>query len=190
MLFELQPGALPDGYCESILSLAAAKAHLRVLHSSEDDVIEALRDAAVDMIEQMTSLYLARRDGLVWKSTGFGAGMVLGRGPRAEVASIAYDDTAGVEVVLAADDWRIGPHGRLLPGYGKSWPGNCGGEVRVTFSAGFDDVTTEKPALVTAVKMMLARLFDIRSDVVTGTIVADVPHGVAAICNLHRMPVV
>ncbi len=189
MMFELQPGALPDGYGESVLSLVAAKAHLRVVSSGEDDLVEALRDAAVDMVERMTSLYLARREGIVWKGSGFAPSMVLGRGPAVEVVSVAYDGTGGAEVTLTADDWRLGPHGRLLPAYGKAWPSDCTGEVRVTFDAGYGGAGAEAcpPVLVTAVKMMLAQFYDIRGAVITGTISSEVPLGVAHICAMHRM---
>lgn len=190
MLFELKPGLVPVGYGESILSLAAAKAHCRVISDDDDDLIAALRDAAVDAVEQMTMLYLAARTDLQWVGAGFGADMVLGKGPNAVVTAIEYDDAAGVVQSLDAGAWRIGVHGRILPAVGTRWPDDLGGEVRITFDAGFADVGLEAPALITAVRMLTAHFYDNREAVVTGTITAEVPMGVMRLISLYRMPVI
>ena len=189
MLFELKPGLVPEGYGESILSLAAAKAHCRVLTTDDDDLIEALRDAAVDAVEQMTMKYLAPRTGLIWVGAGFGADMVLGKGPDADITAIEYDDTAGVVQTLDAGAWRIGVHGRILPAVGTSWPSDCGGEVRITFDAGFA-AGAVPGALVAAVRMLTVHFYDNREAVITGSIAVDVPFGVQQLVNLHRMPVI
>lgn len=190
MLFQLAPAAVPADYGEGILPLVAAKAHLRVVDDEDDDLIAALRDAAIDMVEGCCGLFLARRTDLVWESTGFGPRMMLGRGPAAQVASVTYRGPGGSTVTLAADKYRLGPHGRLLPAFGTEWPSDCEGLVTVTFDAGFEDVAAEQPKLLAAVRMALTTLYDIRGDVVTGTIVASVPMGVRAICDSVRMPVI
>lgn len=188
MLFEINPGLMPAGYGESILPLVAAKAHLRVVEDDDDDLIAALRDSAVDMIERYCSLYLARRTGLVWTGSGFSGRMHLGRGPDVEVTSVAYAGPLG-SVTLAPADWRLGVGGRLLPAFGGAWPGDCQGTVTVTFAAGYSDVAAQAPSLVAAVKMALTQLYDLRSAVVTGTIINELPFGVRAICDAVRMPV-
>ncbi len=190
MLFELKPGLVPEGYGESILSLAAAKAHCRVLTTDYDDLIAALRDAAVDAVEQMTAMYLAPRTGLVWEGAGFGPAMVLGKGPNADITAIDYDDATGTVVSLSAGDWRIGPHGRVLPGIGTSWPSDCAGTVRITFDAGLEDGDGRRASLTAAVRMLVAHFYDNREAVITGSIAVNVPMGVQTIVNLHRLPVI
>lgn len=188
MLFEIDPGLMPAGYGESILSLVAAKAHLRVVEDDDDDLIAALRDSAVDMVERYCSLYLARRTGLVWTGSGFSGRMHLGRGPDAVVDSVAYTGPSG-SVALTTADWRLSVGSRLLPAFGGAWPADCRGAVTVTFSAGYEDVERQAPSLIAAVKMALTQLYDLRSAVVTGTIINELPFGVRAICDAVRMPV-
>jgi uncharacterized phiE125 gp8 family phage protein len=190
MIFELDPGAMAAGYGEAVLSLADAKAHLNVIEDHDDTLIAALRDAAVDFVERRSSLFLRPRTGVIWHGAGFGPMMKLGRGPVTAVTAVSYRDRAGATVNLVADDWRVGPGGRLLPAYGKAWPSDVGGGVMVTFSAGFTSVATEAPALISAVRMMLAHLYDNREAVVTGTITSEVPMGVAQMISLYRSPVI
>ena len=86
MLFQLTPSAMPEGYGEAVLPLAEAKAWARVLYDDEDTVLELLRDAAVDGVEQFTSLYLRPRAGIVatfagsGRACGWGAGRWRRRG--------------------------------------------------------------------------------------------------------------
>ena len=189
MHFELQPGILPVDYGEGILSLADAKAHCRVLGSHDDDLIAALRDSAVDLVEQMTNLYLARRTGLTWYGSGFGPRMVLGRGPATVVTGVSYIGEGGVVTPIATNGWQVAPGGRVLPAFGACWPADIEGGVTIIFDAGFTDVAREAAGLVTAVRMMTAHLYDNRDAVVTGTIATEVPLGVKALCASRRMPV-
>lgn len=189
MHFELLPGLLPVDYGESVLSLDAAKAHLNLVEDHDDDLVAALRDAAVDMTERYTSLYLARRTDVTWQGEGFGSRMVLARGPAAVIASIAYENGAAEPLPLADSDWRIGPGGRILPAFGGCWPGDCRGLVTITFDAGFTDVAREAPALLAAVRFMLAHLYDNRDAVVVSATTAEIPLGFRAMCDAWRMPV-
>lgn len=188
MHFELQPAALPSGYCDGILPLAAAKAHCRVTHVAEDDLIEALRDAAIDLVERMSGLSIGERTGLLWVGAGFGPVMRLSPGPVTAVTGIAYDGPTG-EVTLTSDDWRLGPHGRLLPAYGTDWPADCEGNVRVTFNAGYGS-TTRPSALLSAVRMMTAHMYENREAVAGGQARMEVPLGVRQMVNAVRMPVI
>lgn len=189
MTFELDPGLIPVDYDEGILSLDMAKAHLRVLDDDEDDLIAALRGAAIDMVERYTGLFLGRREAIVWTGDGFGARMTLGRGPKPSVIAFAYTALAG-STVLAADRYRVSAHGLIVPAHGLVWPTDGTGAVTITFDAGFTDVAREAPSLVTAVKLMLGTLFVNRESVVTGVSAIEMPMGFKAMCDLHRMPVI
>ena len=88
------------------LTLAEAKAHLRVVDDSENDHIAGLIRAAADMIERDTGLVLRQRAVSVafegWATNGRQR-LPLWRGPVVSVTAVAYDDEAGAEQVLAAN---------------------------------------------------------------------------------------
>lgn len=190
MLFTLVPTSIDDAYGEAILSLAQAKAHLRVDTSDEDDLIKALRNASIDMVQQYSGTRLKLTTGMVARFDNFGEGMRAGVGPAATVAvtAVSYVDVAGATVNMTSTDWRVGVDGRLLPAIGASWP-VAEGPVTVTFSAGF--AAGQCPgALVSAVKLMLGHLYANREAVVTSGTVSELPLGVQTLCALYRVPVI
>lgn len=192
MLFHLTPTAPAEGYGEALLPLADAKAWLRLESGDddEDDLIAALRDAALNMVEQYCGIRLAAQTGLVAQFAAFGPGMRMGIGPAATVTvqSIAYLDAAGTSVSLTSGDWRVAVDGALLPGIGRSWP-VASGSVTVTFSAGYPSGAAPAP-LISAAKMFLAHLYANREAVVVGTINSELSLGFTSICAPYRMPVI
>lgn len=190
MLFHLTPTAPAEGYGEALLPLVEAKAWVRVIADDDDDLIGALRDAAINMVEQYTGTRLALTTGLVARFEGFGPGMRMGVGPAAsvDVQSVSYVDASGTTVTLADGAWRVAVDGALVPAIGTCWPVSSG-PVTVTFDAGFAAGAAPSP-LITAAKMFLAHLFENREAVVLGTITSEVPMGFMMLCAPYRMPVI
>lgn len=196
MLFQITPSAIPEGYGEALLPIDDAKAWLRVFDDEQDLLIAALRDAALDAVEQYCGVYLGPRTGMVASFAGFGTGMRVGRGPAAGLAvtAVSYVDSAGVAVEMVAPeegvagDWRVAVGGSLVPAIGACWPVSYG-PVTVTFDAGFA-AGTAPPGLITAAKMFMATLFSNRETVVTGATVEELPLGFKMLCDQHRMPVI
>lgn len=186
MSFALVPLA-SDG--EAVLSLEDAKLHLRVDadDDGEDTLIASLRDGAVAAVEFYTKVMLVAAE-RTWLGR-FGSRIVLGTGPVTAVSAISYLDTAGADVDLVVGDWRLAL-GELVPGVGKRWPTAADGDgvVTVTFMAGYTDLT--RPAtLVTAVRLMLAYLYENRGDApVDG--VAGLSPGAQSWCDLTRLPTI
>lgn len=188
MLFQIAPSAVPEGYGEALLPLAACKAWLRILDDEFDPLIDALRDAAIDAVEQYTGCYLAPRTGLVATFAGLddAAPMRLGRGPEASISvqSVAYVDSTGAATAMDGSTWRW-TVGGLLPAIGTSWPIGAS-QVAVTFSAGFPAGTC--PAgLITAAKMFVAHLFANPEAVVTQGAAGELPLGFRMLCDQHRL---
>lgn len=189
MIFTLSPTAWSEDYGEDIVSLDAVRAHCRVDGEDEDDLLTALRDAAINMVEQYAGVRLAPLGGLVATFPRFGTGMRIGIGPASTlvVTGIRWRNSEGAATDLAAGDWRVDPSGALVPGWGKSWPA-AAEEVSVTFNVGFGAGECP-PALVTAVKMFTAHLFANRESVITGTISGEIPLGFRMLCDQYREPV-
>ncbi|MBY8826116.1 head-tail connector protein [Sphingomonas colocasiae] len=176
---------LAVSYGEDVLSLEAAKAHLRVDadDDAEDAVIGAFRDAAITAVELYTKVMLGSAT-RTWQGR-FASRMVLGTGPVTEVTAISYLDPYGDAISLSASDWRLAL-GELVPGIGKSWPmaAQDDGVVTVTFTAGYSDET--RPGnLVQAVKLMLSHLYENRGDDVS-----ELSPGARAWCDLTRLPTI
>ncbi|WP_411340315.1 head-tail connector protein [Sphingopyxis sp. J-6] len=189
MIFTLDLSAMPEDYGDAVVSLEAAKAHLRVLEDDEDDLIAALRDAAVQMVENYTGLVLQPREGeaaMVWRAEGLpiGAGPVsMGCRPVREVLSVTYLDFAGAEQTVDVGTLRIVDQGSIAAAPGANWPAGVAGGVVVTFAAGLDDVP---PALVTAVKMFLATLYAQRETIVLRGAAGEITAGFKMLCQPYR----
>lgn len=188
-MFELAPFGLPAGYGNSILPLADAKAHLAIAaeETEFDDLIEAFRDAAVQMVEQYCGVILAPRtgaDALVWRAEALPSRVRLGLRPVTAVTAIGYLDGNGVEQALSPASVRLGLGGEVLPVVGASWP--TGNGFSITFEGGFTDAE-RPPALAQAVRMFMAHLFLHREAVVaTGSAGGEVPFGFRALCSPFR----
>lgn len=189
MLLALVPAALPDGYGDALLPLAAARTWLRVDGGEEDDLIAVLRDIAVDAVERYVNCRLAPVPNMVARFDGFGPRMRLGWGPASTVAvaSIAYADAGGGSVEMGAGSWRVGVDGSILPAVGRGWP-SAGGDVTVTFTAGYPAGACP-PSLIGGVKLMLTTLYQHRDALMSEGLEAAVPAGVVMACrHLRELP--
>ena len=189
MQFELGHVPMPEGYGDAILSLDACKAHLRVLDDSEDGLIAALRDAAIEYVERYCGVKLGAQTGLAWRAerlpSAASAHVDLAVRPVTAITSISWRAGNGAQVEGAVADFRISEAGALRPAVGKNWPSGAAGEVEVTFSAGYEEGAAPA-SLLSAVKMMLGHLYMNREAVVTSGMAGEVPLGVAALCAPFR----
>lgn len=189
MIFTLDIAALPDGYGDAVLPIEEAKAHLHVLEDDEDDLIAALRDAAVEMVEQYCGVILNPRvgeDAMVWRAECLPAGTApvsLGRGPVTKIVSATYLDAGGETQSIDVAALRIVDQRSIVPVPGARWPVAPAGGVVVTFEAG---LAAAPAALVAAARMFLATLFLHRETVATQGAVAEVPQGFAMLCRPYR----
>lgn len=99
------------------------------------------------------------------------------------VARVAYTDTNGDEQVLVeGTDYRVvTDHDPIFiePVFGKSWPAtrDISGSVRITYDAGYGDSAEDVPPVIRGyLKYRLGQLYEFREMVLSGTIVAVVPH--------------
>lgn len=143
------------------LSLVDAKAHLRVLHDDEDDLIEGLVDAAIAMIDGPDGVgFCMVAQSWALALDRFCGSIRIPLRPVASITSITYLDAAGASQTVDSGDYRLALSGGvgvvdLVPG--AAWPavGDFDWPVTVTFVAG----TGAPPALVVALKMIIGDLY-------------------------------
>lgn len=175
------------------VSLAEAKAHLRVTHADDDTYIATLVDVAVRRFDArhgilsralITQSWRLRIDAFphCWPFA-----IELPFPPLLSVASVKYLDPDGVEQTLAGAEYTVEASqfvGRILLGYGKSWPAiRCvPGAVRIEFAAGFGPAGTDVPAPVRqAMLMFIAHLYETRS------VDAELPRAIDALVGPFRL---
>lgn len=174
---------------EEPVSLARAKAHLRVDHDADDDLIMECITAAREHVEGITQRSLARRT-WEWTAGRFPHGRVdLPFPPLVSVESVTYVDTAGVSRTMDPASYLVdvdrGDALRLAAGT-YAWPDvRDGGPVRVRYIAGYEPVSIPR-ALVAAILLVLGHLYFNRESVITGTIATELPLGVDALTARWR----
>lgn len=167
------PTALP-------VTVAQAKAHLRIDASDEDDVVERYLRAAIGFVQTKASVVLAPTT--LQQRFDYWPGLVkLARGPVRDVREVAYLDEDGAEQEVAEASWMWEPTDEgadfwLVSDFDRpSLQEDRRGTVRITFDAGFDDPNdtgsgddpslTLPDELVQAVLLMTGHFFENREAV-------------------------
>jgi len=154
------------------LTLAEAKAHLRVDHSDDDALIQAQIIAARQMVESFTRQRLITQT-LRFTYDWFPARLEIPVWPVQSVSSVKYDDAEGNEQTLAASRYTLVKHRPrvLTPAYSDVWPSTRlhWGAVRVDVVCGYGAAGSAVPGdIMAALKLVLASLYEQREGVIVG----------------------
>lgn len=179
---------LIEGPTDDVVSLATAKAHLKVTDSDQDELIQLMIDAAVAQLDPSKGGWLGRAlrpqtwevrcDGFhgYYSDCGYERNfrmvyaIELPYPPLLTVDSVKYDDGNGVEQTLTeGTGFRViglGVNGKsyVAPVYNGSWPTSVRYDVesvRVRFTSGYELATVETmPAAIRqAVLLMVKHLY-------------------------------
>lgn len=193
--------ALVTGATVTPVTLAEAKAHLRVDVSDDDALIGALVEAATMHVESITGRGLVSQ---TWDYSidAFPADdetITLPRSPVLSVTSITYADAEGDAQTMDSEDYRVISGGadksRVGLVYGGSWPLTQGitHAVTVRFVAGYADGSASPfdngqiPAPIRqAILLMVGHWYENRSASVIGVSVATLPMAVDALLTPYR----
>lgn len=165
------------------VTLAEAKAHLRVDVADDDALITALITAARQEAEHKMGRTLVET---VWELQldAFPADgcMRLHNPPVASVATVRYYDSANTLQTLDASFYVVdaaSEPARLVLAYGKSWPATYSrpGAVQVRYTAGLPvaDAAKAPEAIKAWIKLRLATLYQHREQIAAGVSVAEIP---------------
>lgn len=153
------------------VSLAEAKAHLRVSDSAQDAYITALITAARTACEERMQRTLIQTD---WKLTldQFPCAIPL-RMPRVlSVTSVQYVDVNGATQTLASTEYQVDDQsepGWIVPAYGKTWPEtrDQANALTVIYRCGYGVDATLVPAPIKQwILLQIGAMFENREGVV------------------------
>lgn len=177
----LTRATLLDG--DAILPLDDAKAHLRVLHDDEDDLIASLRDAAISHVERTSGVALAP-SGWLWTMPRFPAWIELPMSPATELGNVTYLDSAGATQSYTGAR-LVG--NVVYPAAGGVFP-IAYMQASVSFTAGLTS-PDKAPDLLAAVKIFLTHLYENRG-ATSDRPVSEIPLGVDALIQTYRQVLV
>ncbi|WP_257556425.1 head-tail connector protein [Sphingobium sp. CFD-2] len=150
----------------AILSLADAKAHLRVLHDDEDALITALIAAAEAHLDGFSGVLGRALVTQEWERSfdAFPAcnSFRLPLGPLGDEVTLSYFDADDVEQTFSdfhAVSDAIGP--MIVLQDGATWPSTAArpDAVKVAWRCGYGDVADVPPAIIHAAKLMIGHWY-------------------------------
>jgi uncharacterized phiE125 gp8 family phage protein len=156
------------------VSIAAAKAYLRIDSGDEDGVIEGLIKAAREMVETDAEISLLPQT-LTWYLDAFPAWEIsLRRPPVNSITSITYLDQDGTSQTLAASEYRFDGYSRparLSPAYNEQWPTThpVSNAVTIVAAAGYSSVSQVPQMIKQAILMLVGHWYRNREAVGIGT---------------------
>jgi uncharacterized phiE125 gp8 family phage protein len=175
------------------VTLAEAKAHLRIEHTLDDTYIEVLIAAARQHVEAhcWRGLITQTWELVLEQFPDDTIGVVLPKGRVASITSVKYIDTDGVEQTCAADVYDLdndSEPSRLLLAYDQDWPSTRDqwDAVRIRYVVG-TDAANVPAAVKQAVLMLVSQMYEHRTPEVVGTIVSPVKFAVDALLAPHRL---
>lgn len=178
---------------EAPVSLAQAKAHLRVDHEDDDDLIGGLVDAATQYLDGYAGVLGRALVTQSWRldlARPACRSVLLPLPPVSAIEGVAYL-SEGAEAELDAAAWRLGegPLGAFLvlnDGYG--WPAMDGREdaLRVTFTTGYGDPADVPAPIGQAIKLLVGHWYENREAVGEAARTAPLPFAVTALLAPYR----
>lgn len=168
-----------------------AKAHLRVDHEDDDDLIEGLIAAATEHLDGYTGVLGRALVTQTWRQDfcGFSARMGLPLRPVSSIASVTYFDGDNATQALGSTVYGLfadaaGAYVALTPD--QAWPSTRSRRdaVSVTYVAGVADTAVPAP-IKQAILLMVGHWYANREAVSEGSM-AEVPMAVDALLRPYR----
>lgn len=174
------------------VTLAEAKAHLRIEHALDDAYIGTLITAARQHAEEVCwRAFVTQTWELVLDGFPSTDDIELPKGKLASITSVTYIDDDGASQVLAAAEYEtdtVSMPGRLVLAYDATWPAtrDAWNAVAVRYVVG--EAVGAVPAPVKqAILLLVSQLYEHRTPEVIGATIAPVQFAVDALLRPYRL---
>lgn len=151
------------------ITVAEAKAHLRVDIADDDVLIGVLIAAARQFAEMRTQRQFLTAQ---WRQVldKFSHGITLDKCPVVSVQSIQYLDMSGVWQTVPSTDYVVDMStepARITPIFGRIWPIAMPqiGSIKIDFTSGYGDATKVPEGIKSWMKLRIGALYENRSEV-------------------------
>ncbi len=182
------PAILISGPAIEPVSLAEAKAYLRVDAVEEDMLISSLITAARIHIETVCSTALITQSWKIYFDNWLSKNCVeIPIAPLQDISALTVYDASDNATVIDAANWfadTVSNPGRLVRRHGAVWadPARAANGVEITITAGYGDAAADVPQTLTqAILLLVAHWFETREPVVMGSSAISVPLAVEAL---------
>jgi uncharacterized phiE125 gp8 family phage protein len=181
------------------ISLAEARAHLRVTDNEEDGLIAGYMRAALQFVETHLARALVNRTydlklDWCWPLNACGRRSIeLPMPPAVSITSISYVDAEGANQTLASTEYQFAQPlqiGTIFEAYGKTWPTirQQPEAITVRFVAGYGAAASAVPEPIRqAMLLLVGHWYANREPVIVGSTVAELPLAVDALLFPHRV---
>ena len=171
------------------VSLAEAKAHLRVTSSDDDALIVGYLVAARQFVEDYTGRTLSLQTYDYKIDDELCGEILLPRPPLVSVTSVSYVDINGATQTLSPSLYQVDTgilFGRIVPAYQATYPSvrvqpNA---VTVRFQAGYTQIPEP---IRQAILLLVSHFYDNRQPVVIGTSFSELTFSVVALLTPYKV---
>lgn len=176
------------------ITIADAKAQVRLDGSDEDEAVLHKVQAAREFIENVThrQFVTASWDYYLedFPSEDF---IALPLSPLQSLTTFQYVDAAGTLTTVPSTAYELDTNsepGLIRLAYDQDWPtcrGDHWNDVRIRFVAGYGAAGSQPAVVREAVKMFFAHIYENREPVLIGTISSDLPMHLQSFINQLRV---
>ena len=171
-----------------IVSTNDLKTFLRVDHSDEDTLIEALRSAAIEYVQNYCNVQLGDVTAIMYLDE-FRGTWEIPIGPVRSITSIEYNNTPSTTLTLSTSqyytDLKRKPARITTISPPTVHPDTSNG-VQVTMELGYQ-IANIPDGLIHAIKLLVAHFYENRNIVVVGTTATEVPNLIHSLLNPYRV---
>lgn len=175
------------------VTVAEAKAHMRIDHTADDAIIPDMITAAREWVERATGLALITETWRLTLDSWPQTAVELRPAPVQSISAVKTFGVDGASTTLANSAYElvsVGRSARMVRTLGSSWvnPARAAGGIEIDFTAGYGDEASDVPRMLRqALLMVLAHHYENR-ELLDGGSASVLPAGVEALLAPFREP--